>query len=69
MIQGRENIQFAVGAFMVGAVFEDKRAEGLSFIARNSGRVGAPWREAVISQAREPYAEAAVAAAVDVPEM
>ncbi len=43
MIQGRENIQFGIEAFMVGAVFEDMLAEGLSYIAQNTGRVGASW--------------------------
>ncbi len=66
IIQGRENIQYGVNAFMVGAVFEDMLAEGLSSIARNTGRVGASWEEGVIAMAEKPDAEEIVAATVEV---
>ena len=66
MIQGRENIQYGVEAFMVGAVFEDMLAEGLSYVARNTGRVGASWEEGVIAMAEKPDAEEIVAAVVEV---
>ena len=51
---------------MVGAVFEDMLAEGLSYIARNTGRVGASWEEGVIAMAEKPDAEEIVAAVVEV---
>jgi predicted amidohydrolase len=66
MIQGRENIQYGIEAFMVGAVFEDMLAEGLSYIAQNTGRVGASWEEGVIAMAEKPDAEEVVAATVEV---
>jgi len=66
LIQGRENLQYAVEAMMVGAVFEDTLAEGLSYIARNTGRVGASWEEGVIAMAEKPDAEEIVAATVEV---
>ena len=68
LIQGRENIKFGVAAFLVGAVFEDKPAEGLSYIAENTGRVGATKEDAVIAIADQPYAEEAVHAVVDLDE-
>ncbi len=66
LIQGRENIQYAVEAMMVGAVFEDMLAEGLSYVARNTGRVGASWEEGVVAMAEKPDAEEIVAATVEV---
>ncbi len=66
LIQGRENIQYAVEAMMVGAVFEDMLAEGLSYIARNTGRPGASWEEGVVAMAAKPDAEEIVAATVEV---
>ena len=66
MIQGRENIQFGIEAFMVGAVFEDMLAEGLSYIAQNTGRVGASWEGGVIAMAEKPDAEEIVAVTVEV---
>lgn len=66
MIQGRENIQFGVEAFMVGAVFEDMLAEGLSYVARNTGRPGASWEEATLAMAQRPAEEEIVAAVVEV---
>jgi len=51
---------------MVGAVFEDTLAEGLSYIARNTGRVGASWEEGVVAMAEKPDAEEIVAATVEV---
>ena len=38
IIQGRENIRYGVNAMLVGAVFEDMLAEGLSSVAVNTGR-------------------------------
>lgn len=64
MIQGRENIQYGIEAFMVGAVFEDMLAEGLSYVARNTGRPGASWEEGVIAMAEKPDAEEIVAVTV-----
>ena len=65
MIQGRENIQYGIEAFMVGAVFEDMLAEGLSYVARNTGRPGASWEEGVVAMAEKPDGEEIVAATVD----
>ncbi|GEM_PF-2822049 len=65
LIQGRENIQYGIAAAQVGAVFEDQRAQGLSFIARNTGKPGLPWQEAIVAMAEEPYGETIVAATVD----
>ena len=66
MIQGRENIQYVIAPFLVGSVFEDKRAEGMSFIARNTGRAGAPWADAIVARTTDAFSEAIVAAIVEV---
>jgi predicted amidohydrolase len=66
IIQGRENIQYGVNAMMVGAVFEDMLAEGLSSVSRNTGRVGASWEEGVVAMAEKPDSEEIVAATVEV---
>ena len=68
MIQGRENIKFGVAAFLVGAVFEDRRAEGLSYIARNTRRVGADREDAIIAIADQPDAETVVHVVVNLDE-
>ncbi len=65
IIQGRENIRYGVNAMMVGAVFEDTAAEGLSSIAVNTGRPGASWEEGVLAMASEPATEDIVVATVD----
>ena len=51
---------------LVGAVFDDMAAEGLSSIARNTGRVGASWEDSVLAMAQRPDAEEIVAAVVEV---
>lgn len=66
IIQGRENIRYGVNAMMVGAVFEDMLAEGLSSIAVNTGRPGASWEDGVLAMAAQPGGEEIVAAAVEV---
>jgi len=66
IIQGRENIRYGVNAMMVGAVFEDMLAEGLSSVSRNTGRVGASWEEGVLAMAEKPDGEEIVAATVEV---
>lgn len=66
IIQGRENIRYGVNAMMVGAVFEDMLAEGLSSIAVNTGRPGASWEEGVLAMAAKPDGEEIVAAVVEV---
>jgi predicted amidohydrolase len=65
IIQGRENIRYGVNAMLVGAVFEDMLAEGLSSIAVNTGRVGASWEDGVVAMAEKPNAEEIVAATVE----
>ena len=65
IIQGRENIRYGVNAMMVGAVFEDMLAEGLSSVSRNTGRVGASWEEGVVAMAEKPDGEEIVAAVVE----
>jgi hypothetical protein len=65
LLQGRENIQYGVASAMVGAVFEDKRAEGLSFIARNTGRTDAAQQETLLAQVGDVFEEAIVAATVE----
>jgi predicted amidohydrolase len=65
IIQGRENIRYGVNAMLVGAVFEDMRAEGLSSVAVNTGRPGANWEQAVLAIASHPDAEEVVAATVE----
>jgi predicted amidohydrolase len=64
IIQGRENIRYGVNAMLVGAVFEDVAAEGLSSVAANTGRPGASWEEGVLAIAGRPDAEEIVAATV-----
>lgn len=68
LIQGRENIQYGVVPFLVGAVFEDERAEGTSFIARNTGAVGTPPEQALVAKTDEVFAETIVAATVELAE-
>jgi len=65
IIQGRENIRYGVNAMMVGAVFEDTAAEGLSSVAVNTGVPGAPWKDGVLAMAAKPDAEEILAAVVD----
>jgi len=65
IIQGRENIRYGVNAMMVGAVFEDTTAEGLSSIARNTGRPGASWEDGVLAMAADPAEEEIIVATVE----
>lgn len=65
LIQGRENIQFGVSSFLVGAVFEDQRAEGMCFIARNTGVAGTRWEDAIVAMTNDAYEEAIISALVD----
>ena len=65
IIQGRENIRYGVNAMLVGAVFEDVAAEGLSSVAVNTGRPGASWEEGALAIASRPDAEEIVAATVE----
>jgi predicted amidohydrolase len=65
IIQGRENIRYGVNAMLVGGVFDDMYAEGLSSIAVNTGRPGASWEEGIIAIASRPDAEEIVAATVE----
>jgi predicted amidohydrolase len=67
IIQGRENIRYGVNAMMVGAVFEDTAAEGVSTIAVNTGRADASWEEAVIAMAKGPADEEVIVATVEAP--
>jgi predicted amidohydrolase len=52
LIEGRENIQFAVCAMLVGSVF-DLRSEGMSFICRASAWSGESRLVAVAESCRE----------------
>ena len=65
IIQGRENVRYGVNTMMVGAVFEDTAAEGLSSIAVNTGRPGASWEDAVLAMASDPTAEEIIVSTVD----
>ncbi|MDO8617100.1 MAG: carbon-nitrogen hydrolase family protein [Dehalococcoidia bacterium] len=65
IIQGRENVRYGVNAMLVGAVFADTAAEGLSSIAVNTGRPGASWEEAVVAIAARPDGEEVLVATVD----
>ncbi|MEX0684059.1 MAG: carbon-nitrogen hydrolase family protein [Dehalococcoidia bacterium] len=65
IIQGRENIRYGVNAMMVGAVFDDMLAEGLSTISRNTGNPNTSWQDAVLAIASHPAAEEIVTAVVD----
>ena len=66
IIQGRENIQYGINAMLVGAVFEDMLAEGLSSIAVNTGRPDACWEEGVLAIAGRPDTEEIVSATVEI---
>jgi predicted amidohydrolase len=66
IIQGRENIRYGVNAMLVGGVFDDMYAEGLSSIAANTGRADATWEDAVLAIAGQPDAEEIVAATVEI---
>jgi predicted amidohydrolase len=65
IIQGRENIRFGVNPMMVGAVFEDTMAEGLSTIARNTGDPCAPWDAGLLAMATDPGGEEVLVATVE----
>jgi len=65
IIQGRENIRYGLNAMMVGGVFADMYAEGLSSVSRNTGRPEATWEDAVLAIAAKPDAEEIVAATVE----
>ena len=65
IIQGRENIRYGVNAMLVGGVFDDMYAEGLSSVAANTGRAGASWEEGIIAIASRPDVEEIVAATVE----
>ena len=65
IIQGRENIRYGVNAMLVGAVFEDTSAEGLSSISINTGNPDATWKDGVLAIAKRPDAEEIVAATMD----
>lgn len=65
IIQGRENIRYGVNAMLVGGVFEDTYAEGLSSIAANTGNPDATWEDGVLAIAKRPDAEEIVAATVE----
>jgi predicted amidohydrolase len=67
IIQGRENIRYGVNAMMVGAVFEDVAAEGLSSVAVNTGRPGASWEDGILAIAQRPDGEEVVAVTVEAP--
>ena len=64
IIQGRENIRYGVNAMLVGAVFEDMLAEGLSSVAVNTGRPDACWEEGILAIATRPDGEEIVSATV-----
>jgi len=66
IIQGRENIRYGVNAMLVGAVFEDMQAEGLSSVAVNTGRPDACWEDGILATASRADAEEIVAASVDI---
>lgn len=68
IIQGRENIRYGVNAMLVGAVFEDVAAEGLSSVATNTGRPAASWQDGVLALAQRPDAEEIVTATVEMPD-
>jgi predicted amidohydrolase len=65
IIQGRENIRYGVNAMLVGAVFDDTAAEGLSSISANTGNPDAAWRDGILAIATAPDVEEIVAATVD----
>jgi predicted amidohydrolase len=63
IIQGRENIRYGVNAMLVGAVFEDMAAEGISTISTNLGDPG-PLSEAIVAAASRPDSEEIVSATI-----
>jgi predicted amidohydrolase len=65
IIQGRENIRYGVNAMLVGAVFEDMLAEGLSSVAVNTGRPDACWEDGILAIASRPDDEEIVGAIVE----
>jgi predicted amidohydrolase len=65
IIQGRENIRFGVNPMLVGAVFEDTAAEGLSSISVNTGDPDASWKDGVLAMAKDPCGEEIIAATVE----
>jgi predicted amidohydrolase len=65
IIQGRENIRYGVNPMLVGGVFDDMYAEGLSSVAMNTGRLGAAWEEGILAIACNPDAEEIVSATVE----
>lgn len=65
LIQGRENIRYAVNPMMVGKILS-MEAEGKSTVSRNTGRVGAPPEETIVAIAGSPTAEEIVTATADI---
>jgi len=65
IIQGRENIRFGVNPMLVGSVFEDTMAEGLSTISRNTGDPCAPYGAGLLAIASDPANEEILVATVD----
>ncbi len=64
MIQGRQNIRYAVVAMMAGRVL-DLEGQGCSHIACNTGEVGAPSERFLLAQAASHTGEEIVVATVD----
>ncbi len=67
MIQGRQNIQYAVVPMMAGRVL-DLEGQGCTHIVRNAGEVGAPKECWLLAQASSHTGEEIVAATIDLPE-
>jgi hypothetical protein len=65
LLQGRENIRFGVCAALVGEVFPDRRAEGISHIVANRGEPGVDPDDPVLATVTDPFAPAIVSALVD----
>lgn len=66
IIQGRENIRYGVNAMLVGGVFDDMYAEGLSSISANTGNPAATWQDGVLAIAKRPDDEEIVSATVEI---
>ena len=65
LLQGRENIRFGICSALVGEIFPDRRAEGLSHIVVNHQLPAESWKQSILMQVEDPFAEAAISAVVD----
>jgi predicted amidohydrolase len=66
LIQGRENIRYGVTAALVGEVFPDRRAEGVSYICANQNQTTDDWEATLLARSEDPFKSANVSALLEI---